>query len=329
VLAPVPPPRAVRAPPARRVRRHDGLRPPGHRADRPARLHAQRRARGPLPGRRTRLRRRRGRAPEDPQARRLDGLDQAPEHGPRRPRDPRHPRPRDRARARHGRGGRHGGGAAAPGRGARAAVRAHPARPRGQARRGDRPAVGPRGAALRYPRRRRRPAPCPRDDDRLRGGQGPARPPGRRGDRLLERRGRRAARAPPWRPRVPRRRLRRAALPRARAGGHAHDARGPRGGGPSGHPGVAARLHRDAERPGVGDQRDARARAGARPRGAGGPARRRLPRLHGRRAGVRGPRPPPARRLGGLGRRVRDPEEAARRRAGIRHRARRARRGPV
>ena len=93
-----------------------------------------------------------------------------------------------------------------------------PEGPRGRARRRQRAAVGRRGAALG--RRRARagdPDAGARDDDRLRGGQGAARQAGRGRDRVLERRGRGAEGAAARDPRVPRRRLRRALLPGARA----------------------------------------------------------------------------------------------------------------
>ena len=104
------------------------------------------------------------------------------------------------------------------------------------------------------------------DDDRLPGGQGAAGRPRRRRDRVLERRGRRAARAAARDPRVPRRRLRRAALPGAGAGVTRDDAGGRRAGRARDDPRAAARLRRDAARPGERRGGDARGRAAARPR---------------------------------------------------------------
>ena len=122
-----------------------------------------------------------------------------------------------------------------------------PARPRGPPRRRHRAAVRRRGAALGRRRRRRRPGQGARDDDRLRGGQGAARQARRRRDGVLERRGRRAEATAARLPGVPRRRLRRAVVPRARAVRDPLDARGARAGrcGPrSGRSSAATRRRR-------------------------------------------------------------------------------------
>ena len=176
---------------ARRLRRHHRRGPPERDGDAAARLHAQRRARGDLRRLRARLRRRRGRQARDPQAERLDRRAEAAAGRPRRHGDPRHPRSRDRAREGPRPRRRDGARPAPARRGARPAGHPHarrtsrasaPASP--GCRRTGRPALGRRG-------RGRRPGPRARDDDRLRGGQGAARPPRRGGDRVLERRGRR------------------------------------------------------------------------------------------------------------------------------------------
>ena len=120
--------------------------------------------------------------------------------------------------------------------------------PRGQARRRHRPAVRRGGAALGRRGRRRRPRQGAHDHDRLPGRQGDAGRAGRRRDGVLERRGRRAEARAAGDPRVPRRRLRRAELPGARARRDARDARGRRAGGPGDDPGAAARLRRGAAR---------------------------------------------------------------------------------
>ena len=168
---------------------------------------------------------------------------------PRRPRDPRHPRPRARARAGRGPRRRHGARAAAAGRGARAAGSSRPRDLEGQR-------VGVTGlpsddAVLRLGR-----APATAatrsgagDHDRLPGGQGAARRARRRRDRVLERRGRGARAQRPRDPRVPRRRLRRPALPRARALRDAARRSTSRSRGPGHHPRAAARLRRGAGDP--------------------------------------------------------------------------------
>ena len=191
-----------------------------------------------------------------------------------------------------------------------------PKRPRGQARRRDRPAVRRRGAALDRGRRRRRP------------GQGAHR------RRSASRRSRRcspgastgatafwnvegvALRARAARdPGVPRRRLRRAELPGARAGRDARrrsrTTRPVRGDDPR----AAARLRRGAARPGE------RGRGDARPSSRGSTRRRSRAQLDAVDAaftagagGFGRLAPRRARRVGGVGRRVRDPERAARRR---------------
>ncbi len=91
-------------------------------------------------------------------------------------------------------------------------------RPRGRRGRGHRPSLRRGRARLRARGRRRRPG-CRRSGhDRVRGGPPALRRPARGGDRVLERRGGRAAPRRRPHPRVPRRRLRRPALPRAGAG---------------------------------------------------------------------------------------------------------------
>ena len=101
-----------------------------------------------------------------------------------------------------------------------------PTRPRGQARRAS---AGCRPTSPCCARSCRATAATPTkvndDDDRLRRGQGAARRARRRRDRVLERRGRRAAAEAAGHARVPRRRLRRARLPGARAVRDAPDAR--------------------------------------------------------------------------------------------------------
>ena len=179
----------------RRLRLHHRRGPARRRGDAAARLHAERRPLGPLHGDGARVRRRRGRRAGDPQAGRVDRRAEAAAGRPGRHGDPRHPRPRPRPPGgpRHRR--RHGvRPAAARGR-ARAAVDPLARRPRGRARRRQRPAVGRGGPALRRRGRRRRPRPGAHDDDRVPGRQGAARAPRGGGNRVLERRGRRAARA--------------------------------------------------------------------------------------------------------------------------------------
>ena len=156
--------------------------------------------------------------------------------------------------------------AAAARRGARAAGDPLPGRAGGRAGRRERAAVRRGGPALGRRRRRRRPRAGAHDHDRLPGGQGAARPPGRRRDRVLERRGRRAARAAAGHPRVPRRRVRRAALPGARAVRDARDARRRRARRARDDPRAAARLRRGPARPGERGRGDGGGRAGTRPR---------------------------------------------------------------
>ena len=198
-----------------------------------------------------------GRRAADPQARRLDRRAEAAPVRPRRLRDPRHPRPRAGAPERRGPRRRDGDRPAPAGRRARAAGREAPARPGGPPRRRHRPAVGRRRAALGGGRRRRRSRPRARDHDRLPGGAGDAGAARGRGDGVLERRGRGAEAAAARRPGVPRRRLRRARLPRAGAVRDARHARGPPAADPLDGPRAPARLRRGADRP--GERRDRRA----------------------------------------------------------------------
>ena len=130
-------------------------------------------------------------------------------------RDPRHPRPRDRARARRGHRRDHGDRRAPARRGDRGAP--DPRSPRSsRARRSASP------ASRATPRCSTRSSPAPAatrrgqdGHDRLQRGPGAARGPGRRRDRVLERRGRHAPARAPGLPRLPRRRLRRARIPGA------------------------------------------------------------------------------------------------------------------
>ena len=183
-------------------------------------------------------------------------------------RDPRHPRPgaRPREGARHRR--RHGPRPAPAGRRHRPAAARAAARPRGQARRGDRPALRRRRAAARSCAATA--ATRPRSSKVTIGFQAVTAllvPPRRRGHGLLERRGRGPAGQAPRHAPVQGRRLRRAALPRARAVREPPDARrGARPGG--GHrPRPAPRLRGGDQRPGVGGR-------GARRSGARRPRRR-------------------------------------------------------
>ena len=146
-------------------------------------------------------------------------------------------------------------------------------------------------------------------------------------DRVLERRGRRAAGQAAGDPRVPRRRLRRAGLSRARAHRDprrrcrtrrrscARRSRRCRAATPRCSPiprAASARSSRPCPAS-TQDERPAR-------------ARRRLPVLPRRRAGVRRAEPVAAARLGRVGAEVRDRQAAARRRPGVRRALRAARR---
>ena len=168
--------------------------PPGPvRQARPG-LPAQCRARRDLPGPAAGLRRRGGRHPQRRGAVVLDRQRQAAAGRPRAVRDPRHPRsgPGAREGARRGRGD--GARAAPAGRRHRPAADRAPARPRGQARRGHRPALRRRRPELDRARRRRRPGQGAQGEHRLPGGHRAAGAARRRGHGVLERRGRRARR---------------------------------------------------------------------------------------------------------------------------------------
>ena len=170
--------------------------------------------------------------------------------------------------------------AAPAGRRHRPAADRAAARPRGQARRGHRPALRRRRPELDRARRRRRPGQGAQGDHRLPGRHGAALAPRRRGDGVLERRGRGAAGQAPGHAPVQGRRLRRPALPRARAVREPPDpARRPRaGGGHRARP--APRLRGDDQRPGVGGRGARRARA-------------RRPRRHARASSTPSRRPSP------------------------------------
>ena len=278
---------------ARRLRRPATRRPtgPNETRDAAAGLHAQRRPRGHLRGRPSAATTtREGVAARDPQAERLDRRAEAAPGRPRRPRDPRHPRPRARPRA-GPRPRRRDGGRPAP----LAAVLAQPGvrtpqGPRGQARRRHRAAVATR-AVLRSVV-----AGAGGDPDRVRettigfeavkallagrvGG----------GDRVLERRGRRAARE------AARRSASSASTTTARRAypelvltRHARDARGAARRSCARRSAALQRGYTQTpERPGERGRDDARARAGPRPRGA--------------RARSSTPSPPPSRPGGQFG----------------------------
>ena len=172
------------------------------------------------------LRRRRGR-PHDPPARRIDRRAEAARRRPHRLRDRRHPRPRHRPRARPPPGRADADRAAAAGGDPRPPRRRRPlaARPRGAQRRRHRPALGRSRGRIRGRRRRRRPGEGERGDDRVQRGLLPGRGQDRRRDRVLERRGRRAAPARGADPDLQGRPLRRSPLPRAGAGDLRADAR--------------------------------------------------------------------------------------------------------
>ena len=176
------------------------------------RLHPERHPHRDLHGDPARIRpRRRDRSARD-RAVGLDRRDPAAGDRPGRLRDPRHPRSGDRARARPvDRRDPADRPTAAGGRDRRAAVPRSGAAA-GPDRRGQRRPVRPRGAGLRRARQRRRPGQGQDDHDRLRRGRGPAGGTRRRGDRVLERRGRHAAAPPARLSRVPGRRLRSALL---------------------------------------------------------------------------------------------------------------------
>ena len=185
-----------------------------------------------LHGDRARLRRRARRHAARARAGDATRRRQAARRGRRRVRDPRHPRPRARARARARPRRRDGARADAAGGGPRAPRSARRATSRAGA---SRSAAGPATTpccARSCAARAATPAGVRTTHDRLHRRAQPARRARRGRDRLLERRGRRAARAAPADPRVPRRRLRRAGLPRARAGRDPRDAAGPPGARP-------------------------------------------------------------------------------------------------
>ena len=216
---------APAAPAAGRLRVGFRHRSPGRGGDAAARLPAQRGARRDLSRDGARLRRGRGRRARRQGPGRVDGRAQAAGGGPRRPRDPRHPRPRPRAPA--GRRHRRRDGVRAAAARGRARAARHPvaAAARGPAGRRHRPALRRRGPALDRLRGRRRSRRGPARHDRLPGRQGAARGAGGGGDRVLERGGRRAEGTATGHARVPRRRLRRAVVPRARPVRHPPHAR--------------------------------------------------------------------------------------------------------
>ena len=226
------------------------------------RLHAERDPLGDLHGDRARVRPRRRDRPARDRARGVDRRDQAAGDRPGRLRDPRHPRSGDRPRARPvDRRDPADRATAARGRDRRVEI------PRSEAaagpdRRGQRRSVRHRGVGLGGARQRRRSGQGQDDHDRLQRGRGPAGGTRRRGDRVLERRGRHAAAPPARLSRVPRRRLRSALLPGAgRLRLRRLPARPP-GPGPGVGPDPDARLQR-------GDPEPARRRARARVAGAG------------------------------------------------------------
>ena len=222
-LVPARPPRARR----RRLRRRRRRGGRARRVVARARLHAERGPRADLRGRARRPRPRARHPPADPQARRGPGLAQARGQRQGRPRRARHPRPRDRARSRAPTSSAIGALVGRP----LAALIAQPddrapARPRGPHGRRLRAAVRPGVRARDRRPRRRRPRPRQAGHDRLQRGR--PRCSAERVDAVpafwnaegvaLKQRGLPRAR-------VPRRRLRRAAVPGGRADHLAQDAR--------------------------------------------------------------------------------------------------------
>ncbi|CAA9482944.1 MAG: hypothetical protein AVDCRST_MAG17-285, partial [uncultured Solirubrobacterales bacterium] len=245
-----------------------------------------------------------------------DRLAQASDLAPRRPRRRRHPGSRIGPRTGRGPGRRRGTRATTARRDHRSSPGAPAARPRGPARRRHRsPLRRCRRARAGRSRRRRRGASAV-DDDRLLGRPGARQPPGRGRHRLLERRGCRVAGARRRDAGVPRGRVRRPALPGARARDASRDLE------------ARPRAHR---RSGGSDSRGygvGAARPPSRPRrNRAGLGRRPCPRARPVRRCPPGPVPAPApgpersRGLGRLRHAVRHPPLAPRRRPRVRPRA--------